>query len=181
MDAGECVHPENVIHGPDIAGAEDHSVTSSCDEVAQELPLCGTEVFLFDGSAVDNCPRVTHVIRGVKDYFERAFHLRRVVETSSELHGAGNVRGNCRAHRSQHIDRVVWMREKMSAAIAFLHLLYGACEVHIHHVILHTHDQLCRARHLFGKRSHDLARNRVVIESSGNVVFKVTHPAFGRE
>ncbi|MDZ4753859.1 MAG: hypothetical protein SGJ11_05115 [Phycisphaerae bacterium] len=82
---------------------------------------------------------------------------------------------NCLEHR----DGILGVTEEVSPTVASLDLLDRAREVDIDHFVSHADQNQRTVGHLAGMGSHDLAGDRMVVETRRDIVFDLAHAALG--
>ena len=148
-------------------------------QVRKKFPTTWTVILLFDRTAMHCRPGITALICSIKNALEVFCHLRSVVICASKFHSARHAPRNYFDHSAQNIDRLIRMRQEMSASIVRTDFLHRTCEIHIDNIVAHLDDDVRGARHLVCLRSHDLTGKRMIIDRRSNVVSDFAHPTFG--
>ena len=115
VHTGVLDHPEDVLGGPDVAGAEDDAVWAAPDEIAEEAPVARADVLLRDGAPVDGGPGDADLVGGVEEAEEVGLGFGRVVGAAADLHGDGDLAGDGVAHGAEDLDGALRLTEPVAA------------------------------------------------------------------
>lgn len=185
--AGVFDHAEDLFGGPDVAGAEADAVGSRLNELSEEGPAGGADVFLFDGSAVDGDPCAAAFVRGVEDSIEVCFGFGCVVEAAAHFYGDGDVLRDGVADGLEDVDGALRFAEPVAAPGFSFDLLDGAGEVDVDGLergvgvvsggVALDH-LVCGGGHFVGVAAHDLSGEGVVFGAAGDVVVEFAEVCF---